>query len=120
MIIQQAIKHWSGNYLITTKPSEIIQWEDATGHILRMSGGNEYFNRTHGFPGSSCTDLCLTSLDSEDTIISKLLLELDGVGNWRLVKDLSLEELLRLKEKANSLRPVDLMVIRYWIDQRSL
>ena len=106
VIIQQAVKHWSGIFLVSV--GDTIQYEDTKGHVIIMSGGTQYFQRSADFPGAGCEDYSLTVLSHN--INDKLLYKVDS--NWKLVKDMSPEQLLRVD--LGTLSPTRRNVFEYW------
>lgn len=128
IIIQNAVKHVSGLFLVSHGPDDIVQYEDTAGQVIRMGGGVQFFKHSSNFPGKGCENYCLVhELSSEEDIREKLLMRIGHTNTWKPVSHMALEELqertpigtsLRTKE-GGSLRPVDLMVIQYWIAKRS-
>jgi hypothetical protein len=100
MIIQQAVKHWNGTFLVTTFPEESITYEDAKGNVITMKGGNDFFSRTKGFPGFGCEDYSLTILDKDETVLEKVLVRVEGT--WKTIRELTYEELKNLDQQVLS------------------
>jgi hypothetical protein len=127
IIIQNAVKHHSGLYLVSHGPIDKVQYEDIHGNVITMGGGTQYFEHSKDFPGKGCEDYCLVhqlSLDSE--IINKLLFRVGHTNSWKPASEMTIEELEArlpvgtslMNTEGGLMRPVDLMVIQYWIAKR--
>lgn len=92
VIIQQAIKHFSGIYLMSENTNSTVQWEDTAGNVVQMSGGNEYLKRTVTFPGIGCEDYTLTHMNTEEEIGEKILWYTPS-GSLKPIKDFTYEEI---------------------------
>ncbi len=115
MIIQNAIKHWSGRYLNLVDPNTKIQYEDTKGGVLVFTGGLDYLKRSTGFPGHGCEDYTLTALDSFELVAERLLFFSTKQLDWYPIRLLTVEELYQLRDDLSD--PLKLQVVSYWINQ---
>lgn len=113
MIIQNAVRHYTGTYLNSLHAEDKKAYEDLKGNMCWFTGGASFRDKSSVFPGEGITDYLLTILDSQEVIAEKLLILDNAI--WGPISEKDIKRLRILETQMSQFSPLQQAVLKYWI-----